>query len=916
NNVTVLFLSEIAGLLVNNKTIKGIMIANKFGLQIIRGKFFVDATENNRLALLIKERLNKSEENNLAFYTLEYKDVDIPSKNEIKVPEKLEIYQNKINLHHGKLEPGHLFIEFAFEVSKKDELLEKNKIEWKGRNKAIHLAEYLKKQNHFSDSLLSQMSFETVLTNEKSVNKNIMNVITSNLYSNLYYFSTTTLIGEFSCLDLFNLKNKVKEIVKNIDTGLNTFEEINYLKENNKAIIKSKNTEIPITECNLSKINTYQMNLNIEKIEFDILEYLNVRDKCQILIAGGGTGGAPAAIAASQANKEVIMIEEFSDLGGTQTLGFIGSYYYGYTGGFTSIFDNKVKSLQKKINSSWLIAKMLTYELEFMNNDGKLYTNTVVSDSIVENNRVKGVMTVNEEGMFLIKAKVTVDATGDGDVAVFSGAEYEIGDPRDGSIQDYSQRGKGTGGTGDLDVINNDKLSEYMRGIYISHQKSKYYEFSPILTVRESRRIIGDYYLDLVDVLEERHFEDTIAIARTDSDQHGTMSSWLARMGYEPYHGEVKEVEIPYRSCLVKGMDSILLGAKAISGSKDGVAFTRMASDIQNKGYAIGLAAVKALKQDGNVRKININELQTVLKNQETIPHRIFNKSSKTRPNIKKRINNLKTGNFQSLLSVITLPEKPTLELLKKEYNNCLDKDIKVKLAKAMAWFGSGKGIRLLNKRLEVLNRREGKLDYKDQHPSHPGNGQGGIIDEIDDYWRINQLLVVLGIVADKKSINFIYPLVEKANAGGKPESKVNDYVRKRIDLQRIPHYDRILNLCFCVERLADEKFISPLETLLSKPYMSGYISDNNLEAGKNYINANMEIRAARTLARCGGKKGVKVLAEYLNDVHAILVDHAYQELKEITDKDFGLDDESWNEWLETKEKLDTTPYLRRDYIF
>ena len=92
-----------------------------------------------------------------------------------------------------------------------------------------------------------------------------------------------------------------------------------------------------------------------------------------------------------------------------------------------------------------------------------------------------------------IFARLVVDATGDGDIAYFAGAKYKMGDSRMGITQNYSHwdipfRPKVKNYNRDYDIIDNTLISEVQRGLYLSHYESHFYDFYPMLAVRESRR--------------------------------------------------------------------------------------------------------------------------------------------------------------------------------------------------------------------------------------------------------------------------------------------------------------------------------------------------------------------------------------------------------------------------------------------
>src|SRR5690606_40209490 len=130
---------------------------------------------------------------------------------------------------------------------------------------------------------------------------------------------------------------------------------------------------------------------------------------------------------------------------------------------------------------------------------------SIVCGSIVEDGRVKGILICRNGKLEKVFGDIVVDSTGDGDIACFAGAGYRHGNDRNGMTQNYSQWNLAGGGksptpiTSDYDIIDNTKISELQRGLFLSHYEAHFYDFHPYLTVRESRRIIGDYELNLID---------------------------------------------------------------------------------------------------------------------------------------------------------------------------------------------------------------------------------------------------------------------------------------------------------------------------------------------------------------------------------------------------------------------------------
>ena len=141
-----------------------------------------------------------------------------------------------------------------------------------------------------------------------------------------------------------------------------------------------------------------------------------------------------------------------------------------------------------------------------------------------------------------------------------------------------------------------------------------------LIGIRETRRIVGDYSLSLEDFLSRRSFEDEISRNCYYIDIHNTPAEVQKKIDenfnpddrYERYkkgesHG------IPYR-CLIPGvLNNLLVAGRSISADRIVQGSTRVMPVCLNTGEAAGCAAAMAMV-NGNVRSINVSELQNKLK--------------------------------------------------------------------------------------------------------------------------------------------------------------------------------------------------------------------------------------------------------------------------------------------------------------
>ncbi len=884
--VDVLFMSYPAGLLRSERGTEGVVVGNKAGLQAIPAKTVIDATENAALLRMAGVKLDLRKRNIYPRRTVEFFSVSELRTATISVDAKLGIPGNTIFLHKGNEEWGQYYVEFPLEISvNSGDFRERMAWEIKARQTTIALCQYLKThEKAFEKAVLGQTSSELWCPPYFSVDRQLADGteadVTNRSYENLFYTDQTAFT-----------EPKLNE--QNLDETRRVADKVGAM-----AARRSKDPtdtfDLDGSWCSFGRLTIFFDGLHVQEgydnrfkthflsLKIDVPDRLPHELDCNVLVAGGGTAGACAAIAAGRHTKNVTLIENFSGLGGTGTLGGVNRYYYGYRDGFTEELDRKVDQMTKRISfptglRDWNIeSKMMTYFEELVANDVNILFRVCAVDTVVKESRVEGVMIATPDGLEIIRSKVAIDATGDGDLVVWSGGKAVLGSERGGNVQTFNQCrwrfGKDFVGVNiDLGVIDITNPIDTSRGISIGHKEGGAYDFSPFPSVRESRHTRCEYEVNEADVLSKKRFPDTIAVGQSDYDQHDIQSSDFARMGFIPYHKDEKTIRIPYRSCLPKGIDDLLVTGKAFGATRDASCFMRMQPSLQNKGYAVGLAAALAVEGNKSLRNIDIQELQKLL-----LEKRIIRDTDVAPPESELQppaelVRSIENGDEDAFVSLLCSPKHEVLPLLEDAYKRDTGKD-KLLTAMALAWFGSNSGVDTLLNELHRL-KDEKQSSSVDSH----NRPIGGFTGTPNTYWRVNQLIVLLGLAGDRRAVDSLSGVVRDTDAGGPPRSN------PRLHWRRIPNYDRILSLCFSLERLADRKAAGALESLVVKPHIGGYVAKQGIDGDQNYMSAYLEVVVARTLARCGGRKGLQILADYVDDIRSVLADHAYKELREIT---------------------------------
>ena len=133
---------------------------------------------------------------------------------------------------------------------------------------------------------------------------------------------------------------------------------------------------------------------------------------------------------------------------------------------------------------------------------------------------------------------------------------------------------------------------------------------APMVGVRETRRIVGEYVLTAEDVLEARKFEDGIAKNCYPIDIHNPTGEGtvLRRLPPDEYH------EVPYRCLVPLEIDNLLVAGRCISATFEAQGSIRIQANCRAFGEAAGVAAALCASGDLVPRELPPEELIGVLR--------------------------------------------------------------------------------------------------------------------------------------------------------------------------------------------------------------------------------------------------------------------------------------------------------------
>lgn len=414
-----------------------------------------------------------------------------------------------------------------------------------------------------------------------------------------------------------------------------------------------------------------------------------------ILVAGAGPAGIGAALSAARCGAKVMIIEKCGYLGGIATAGMM-SHWSGATQCplMNEIMDRTMQSTSLPLEKSeylsphdlkWSIPHECQKQVLFqmLQEAGiQIQVHTMAVGVIKEDNKVKGIITESKSGREAILAKAVIDATGDGDIAAFAGAEYLLGREEDNACQpvtlmfriggvDYSRAvfprsfetcidlpkgeiqtlGKthlphpaghvllyknllpgevtvnmtnvtGINGTDVRDLTKAeivcreqmDKIVLFLREYVPGYEKCYLTASGEMTGIRETRHFKGVLTLTAEHIVEATVFDDWIATRNYfNFDIHNIKGAGLDSNGAQKHFHAKGSYTIPYRACVPEKIDGLLLSGRNISGTHKAHSNYRVMGICLNIGVGVGTAAAVAIRNNTELRDVDIKEVQQIL---------------------------------------------------------------------------------------------------------------------------------------------------------------------------------------------------------------------------------------------------------------------------------------------------------------
>lgn len=919
--------------------VSGIAVANKSGRQVIACTRIIDTTETAIAASLSGEPIAEFGIDGTALYsrTLEFTNVEPIEERTLEVPEHLNIVNNRIILRNGYRGTSHLYVIYTMELDHTNSLQASRDREGAARHLGMDLASHL--IHHiaaFHKATFAAGSHEllgpyAIRTTNSTVSLSDIATRSSGVFclgkalwqgeSALLDAVQASSIGERIADELLNLEFSSTDIEQTIGDDPVDLEPdltrgddpVNLEPDLEVEGVGKSADSAQIHVPSWIAIHRYAAKAKVKELNLPLLKQV------EVLVVGGGTSGANASITAAGEGMNTMLLELNPGLGGTGTFGGVDSYWFGKRSGYAANITEKVMAVQQEIRykgHKWSIeAKMEALLREGDRSGVDMLFNVITFGAIKRGNQVCGVVVATRWGAYSVMSETVIDATGDGDIAAYAGAEYVYGSEKDNTVMWFSLaqfQAPDKIQNNFTSMVDVSDIHDYTRAIRVGRRRgTDCHDHGIYVATRESRHIVGDVTMRLSDQLLHRKWSDVINIHFSNHDVKGVSGADWVNVGMIPPN---LEIEIPYRMLLPRGLEGLLVVGKAFSATHDALPAIRMQSDLENLGGVAALAASMAIRTNTSLRMINMEVLQGRLIQEELLPPSVQSRKLSqlhyTDQELEQLVQSIETGPLYEYPNMrmnevyrTTIPFVeicsvgpriiPFLQRALKQAEGA--KQVRIAQALSMLASDSGNSV-LIDAIMEDLQGielpiRTAEMMYVQLPPDH-----GAMPDAAYLLYSLAQMPDPDCLAVWQRVADLLLPDVEAF----------------KDTYKGIYYY--VDAVCQGAERLGDRNAIPVLEQIHRNPLFYHQYSAEG--AQPDYFlerRAMLELAIGRALARCGGQTGYLILIAYLTDHRSLLSKNALLELRRLSGESFEKEPIPWQGWLAKERPYEQTyPQLIR----
>ncbi|HAK96936.1 MAG TPA: hypothetical protein DCM87_18590 [Planctomycetes bacterium] len=584
---------------------------------------------------------------------------------------------------------------------------------------------------------------------------------------------------------------------------------------------------------------------------------LPVWGRYDVAVAGGGTSGAPAAISAARRGARVLVVECLPALGGVGTIGGINRYWHGNRVGFFDEVEQGVAAIGARIGG---IGKAEYWRRECRKAGVEVWLGVWACGAVVEGGKVEGIIVATPAGRAVVLAKVVIDATGNADVAAAAGAECMLPGGDDLTMQmagvPFRTPAETHCNSAFTFADDTDMVDLWQAFVCARERWKDAYDLGRLVQTRGRRSIVGEVVLTPVDQHAGRTFPDSLVLCRSNYDKYNmpVHPLYLAR---SPDKALMVWSYVPYRCMLPKGLDGILVIGLGKSADSDAMPIVRMQADVQNEGYAAGVAAAAAAERGVSPRAIDIRAVQRHLVEKGNLPAAVLYARDSFPPDGKRlelAVERAAALDHADLAVILAAERAEAVRLLRKAHEKA-EGEAKVACARILAVLGDDAGAATL---AEAVRRARWDAGQNVE----PWGNRGG------NYSAVDLAVIALGLSRDRSQAS---PLIEKLE-----------------EIDQRTAYSHCRAAALALESMGDRGAAERLAALLRKPGMTGHAIRTIDEARKVFAAGDVrsaaclnerlrELVLARALYRCGDRQGLgaAILWDYREDLCGHFARHA-----------------------------------------
>ncbi|MHC4117912.1 MAG: FAD-dependent oxidoreductase [Planctomycetota bacterium] len=371
-----------------------------------------------------------------------------------------------------------------------------------------------------------------------------------------------------------------------------------------------------------------------------------------VLVVGGGCAGVMSALAAARTGAKVTLVERYGCFGGLWTAGLVLIVLATHVdtekglrkcvrGIGDELLDRLLKIKGGIINqgpgmrdptsdpeaTKYVMAEMLREA------GVEILLNSWVTNAVMEGNSIEGILFESKAGCHAVRARVVVDASGDGDVFGAAGAEHVRHIHRIGLVHRIGNVDRITGNKKKQPNLSSNTPLPSVRWVNMQGpqgdcldirtltqceldgrravwEKLKKIQQTPgreqvfmldtasQLGIRASRTLIGLHEVTFEETSADKKYDDVVAVG-----------------GAYKFVGE-RACQIPYRALVPVRMDNLLATGRCVAADNLMLNYTRLIGPCLVTGHAAGTAAALAVDSKCRPRDVDVPKLQQLLKNQ------------------------------------------------------------------------------------------------------------------------------------------------------------------------------------------------------------------------------------------------------------------------------------------------------------